>query len=419
MIPDIPTTLSGYRPENFHEEYDGVVTAKRALVRSLNIPMVYMLQGYGLEKFHFQLQKLGFKSINQPPDHYGLPLILGGAEASLWDITNNYTCMARMLGHFYEYDGQYDAKDFRSPNYLFHSRNYKPAKKALQDEPPFLSAGATWFTFDAMQEVQRPNSEGTWQDFHSERQIAWKTGTSFGFRDAWAVGVTPKYAVGRMGGQCGWGRSARASWCTRCRPYSFEIFQQLDAWDNSQPQWFEPPFDEFIPISVCKQSGYRALKHCPKDTISFPKAGRQVRACPYHQIVHLDRDRSWQVNSDCEAPEDMVHLPWFILPPVEEFYYQSKNPNYRTLPPFRSDCQNTQVNTSQTTMQLIYPKHPTQIYVPIDLDGAASRTVFSVAHRNPEATIHWHIDQDFIGKYTGFSSKGIYNLKLGSIYSLW
>lgn len=405
LIPDIPTILSGYRPENFYEQYDGVVTAKRALVRSLNIPLVYMLQRYGLEKLHFQLQKLGIKSINKAPSHYGLPLILGGAEASLWEITNTYACIGRMLGHFYQYDGQYNPNDFRPANYILEEKQIAKPKNILLDEAPFVSASAAWFTFEAMQEVQRPSTEGGWQDFDSERQIAWKTGTSFGFRDAWAVGITPKYTVGVwVGNADGEGRPGLIG-IHAAAPVLFDIFQQLDAWDQSQVAWFEAPFDEFVPLEVCQQSGYRALAHCPSRILHLPKTGQNVNACPYHQIVHLDKGKNWQVNSDCEMPDQMQHLPWFVLPPIEEFYYKVKNPNYRPLPPFRADCQQAKVNSNQASMQLIYPKHPTQIYVPIDLNGEMSRTVFSVAHRNPNATIYWHIDQDFIGSTQAFHQK--------------
>ena len=187
--------MNGYNPKNFHETYDGVVPAKKALIRSLNVPMVHMLSDYGLEKFHFGLQKLGLSTISKPANHYGLTLILGGAEATLWDITNTYAGMARTLNHFYENDGQYLINDFRSLNYNAEN-SFPETKNKRLNEAPVLSAGSIWQTFNAMQDLERPDSEGNWQLFQSRSRIAWKTGTSFGFRDAWAVGVTPKYAVG-------------------------------------------------------------------------------------------------------------------------------------------------------------------------------------------------------------------------------
>ena len=200
IVPDIPTRMNGYHPKNFHETYDGVVPAKKALIRSLNVPMIHMLSNYGLEKFHFGLQKLGFTSITKPANHYGLTLILGGAEASLWDITNAYTGMARTLNHFYDNDGEYSPLDFRPLNYLA-DYEFNAPKKLLR-EAPVLSAGSVWQTFNAMQELERPDSEGNWQRFQSGNRISWKTGTSYGFRDAWAVGVTPEYAGWGLGRKC-------------------------------------------------------------------------------------------------------------------------------------------------------------------------------------------------------------------------
>ena len=395
IVPDIPITLSGYRPENFYENYDGVVTARRALIRSLNVPMVRMLQEYGLEKFHHELKALGFSTINQPPDYYGLPLVLGGAEARLWDITNAYASMARCLNHFSNYSSQYDPNDFRTSHYVFSEKKDKKPPK-LQDEVSHISAAAIWLTFEAMRELERPDSEGQWRRFQSSQNIAWKTGTSFGFRDAWAVGLSPRYAVGVWAGNAdGEGRPALVG-IRAAAPVLFDIFDLLPATD-----WFQPPFDEMIQVPICRQTGYRALEICEQDTSWIPLSGLNAPACPYHQIIHLDKSEQWQVNSTCVPPTEMLHKPWLVLPPVEEHYYKTKNPNYKPLPPFREDCQQSMTNAS-IAMQLIYPKQPTKIYVPIDLDGRLSRTVFTVAHRKPETKIYWHLDNEYIGETEHF-----------------
>ena len=96
----------------------------------------------------------------------------------------------------------------------------------------------------------------------------------------------------------------------------------------------------------------------------------------------------------------MVHRSWFVLPPVEEYYYKTSNPNYDLLPPFRADCQAN--NNENNPMQLIYPKETARIYVPVDINGQLSRTVFKVAHRKPETKIHWHLDNEFIGSTQQF-----------------
>lgn len=397
LIEDIPTTIGGYRPENFHQNYDGRVPAKRAIIRSLNVPLVKMLQEYTYEKFHFGLKNIGLTTLNKPADHYGLTLILGGAEANLWDVTSTYASMSRTINHFYDNDGQYDLKDFQKPNYVFGKDHMSSTKNQLKSEAPFITASAAWLAFDAMRNLERPDSEGNWESFSSSNTIAWKTGTSFGFRDAWAVGVTPKYAVGVWAGNAdGEGRPGLIG-VRAAAPILFDVFGLLPSGD-----WFEQPIDEMVKIPVCSESGFRATSICEVDSIWVPSAGVKAASCPFHQMIHLDKNNGLQVTSDCESPSNMDHVPWFVLPPVEEYYFKPHHAFYKTLPTYRSDCQNVSVAGTNNPMQLIYPKELTNIFIPIDLDGKLSRTIFKVAHRIPTETIHWHMDESYLGSTTDF-----------------
>lgn len=401
QVPDVPTLLSGYKPENFHEKYDGLVTARQALVRSLNVPFIHLLQRYGLDRFHYQLRKFQFQHITFSPDHYGLPLILGGAEASLWDITATYASLGRILDHTYRWSGAYDKGDFRKPYYLQSTQPGRERKENLLKEPPYLGSGAIWLMFDAMKELERPNEEGVWERFRSSRQVAWKTGTSFGFRDAWAVGVTPRYAIGVWAGNAdGEGRAGLVG-VKAAAPVLFDVVNSLPKPASGERRWFEKPYDDLQQLSVCALSGYRPIEGCPLDIVWATDNGPRVPACPYHEIIHLDTSRQWRVNASCENPADMIHLPWLVLPPLETHYYRSKHPDFSPLPPYRKDCI---VGEETAVMQLIYPKQPTRIYVPVDLDGELSRTVFAVAHHDPAALIHWHIDDQFIGSTADFHS---------------
>jgi penicillin-binding protein 1C len=397
LIPDVPTNLGSYRPENYNETYDGMVPAQKAVIRSLNVPLVRMLARYGLEKFHFNLQQLGFYSIDKPADWYGLPLIVGGAESSLWEIVNAYAGMARTLNHFHENNGEYLVDDFRALNYKYTSDSSTSVGMTNKvKEPPLLSAAAIYQTFDAIQNLERPNSQGEWQQFNSSQNVAWKTGTSFGFRDAWAVGVTSKYAVGIWAGNAdGEGRPGLVG----IKAAAPVLFNVLDLLPNGE--WFLPPLDEMQEVVVCRHSGYQALEICPKDTILATFGGQNARNCPFHQLLHLDKDEDVQVNNACETPLNMRHKAWFVLPPMEEYYYKSKHPEYRSLPPFREGCQ-SDISAAKSPMQLIYPQHRTKIFIPKELDGKLSRTVFKVAHRNPEMMIFWHLNNEYLGETKTF-----------------
>ncbi len=394
LIPDIPTHLMGYRPVNYYETYDGAVPLKKALSRSLNIPFIRLLGQYGLKKFHKDLQRLGFSTINKSADYYGLPLILGGAEANLWTITQTYSNMARTLSHFYPYNGKYDLKDFAGLNYDFNTPFVPSDASERVEQYPKLSAASIYQTFSAMQTLERPSSEGDWKSFGSSEKIAWKTGTSFGFRDAWAVGVNTQYAVGVwVGNADGEGRPGLVG-VLAAAPVLFDVFDYLN------PRgWFDAPYDEMKKMTICKESGFVASDLCPVDTVWVVDTKQKVKICPYHKMVHLDTTRQFQVSANCVTPDKMVHIPWFELPPLMEHYYKEKHPNYEVLPPFRADCQE---NGVEQPMQLIYPRQLTEIFVPVGLDGKIGRTVFKVAHRHPEQKIFWHIDNEYIGSTQSF-----------------
>ena len=399
LVPDIPTNMGGYSPKNYNRGYDGAVKAKRALARSLNVPAIRLLKKYGIEKFIHILKKAGMTTVNKPADHYGLSLILGGSEGKLWELSGCYASMARTLNHYLKYNGKYNGNDYSEPVYLqIDTVNRNTGNECLEDASLF-SAAAIWMTFNTMLTVERPPQESSWEYFSSEQRIAWKTGTSFGFRDGWAIGVTPLYVVGVwIGNADGEGRPELTGINTAA-PVMFDIFDFLP----HSKEWFIQPFDEMILLPTCRESGYIASEVCEHvDSIWVPETGLRFPKCPYHKLIHLDPSGRYRVHSDCESPADMQHVSWFILPPAMEWFYRSKNANYKKLPPYREDCINNKQQSSAGMMEVIYPKDITKIYVPVEMDGKKGSTIFEVAHREPGTTIFWHVDDEYICRTNGF-----------------
>jgi len=385
LIPDVPTQIGGYSPMNFDLGYDGAIPADRALSRSLNIPAVKMLQHYKYERFYDKLKKLNFTTLNKPADHYGLSLILGGSEVTMWDLSSAYLGMARTLNHHNDYQGLYNTADYSPPRYI--------KGLALQsdelEKTSQLDHGAIWCIFNAMEEVMRPGDEGLWQQFSSSQRIAWKTGTSFGFRDAWSVGLTPNYVICVwVGNADGEGRPGLTG-IEAAAPLMFDIFRLLPT-----SKWFEMPKTKLKQIAVCKQSGYKASSICETKIAQWvPPVGEKTPLCPYHKLVHLDASETYQVSNQCYSISQMKHKSWFVLPPTMEYYYKTKNAEYRVLPPFMAGCQNE--NTA--VMEMIYPKPNASIYIPLEIDGNRGKVIFNAAHRDNNAIIHWHIDEDYVG----------------------
>ncbi|MFC4263544.1 penicillin-binding protein 1C [Ferruginibacter yonginensis] len=386
LVPDVPTQIGGYNPQNFDLNYDGAVPASNALSRSLNIPAVKILQQYKYQRFYEVLQQCGIHTLNNPADFYGLSMILGGCEVKMWELAGVYASLARVLNHQKKYKGIVDEADFHPPQYTQNKR----IKKSNTTTLPAIDATSIYYTFAAMQEVMRPGEEGLWQRFTSSQKIAWKTGTSFGFRDAWSIGVTSKYVVAVWAGNTSGEGKAGLIGVQVAAPVMFDIFRQLPAAD-----WFLKPTYNYVFTAVCKQSGFRANIDCNEvDTLLMPPNALRSPLCPYHKIIQLDATGTFQVNESCASPATMQHASWFILPPIMEFYYKQHSASYKVLPPFQPGC-----NVSNVTkqMDLVYPQSDAKIYVPKEIDGQKGKTIFTATHRNSQAKIFWMMDNEFVG----------------------
>jgi penicillin-binding protein 1C len=391
IVPDIPTQIGGYVPQNFDLSFDGAVPASKALSRSLNIPAVKLLQQYKYQRFYELLKQCGITTLNRPADTYGLSLILGGCDVTMWDLAGLYASFARSLNHQTKNGGKVFTKDFYPPQYQADSRQGIDANTTINA----LDATSIWFTFQAMEEVRRPGEEGLWQQFSSSQRIAWKTGTSFGFRDAWAIGITPKYVVAVwVGNTDGEGRPGLIG-VQAAAPILFDIFRQLPS-----SEWFKTPQNDIAYLPVCRESGYRANIDCPDvDTIMVPANGYKAALCNYHKMIHLDATGTYRVNENCVSPADMVHKSWFVLTPAMEYYYKQKNHDYKPLPPFKDGCSNAE---SGKNMELIYPQPDAKIYVPLEINGERGKTIFTATNRKASAKIYWSLDDEFITTTTNF-----------------
>lgn len=399
LLPDYPTNYQGYSPENYAREYTGATAANRALIRSLNVPFVHLLEQYGVPRFQFALQEMGLTTLNYAPNHYGLTLILGGAEGRLDELTTAYANMGYTLSAYLRSNGQYPADN---PAYLPYSNTtnrYLPYRDGHSadwiSQPHSLRAGTIWKTLEAMQELERPAGRHQWEYVRPSRRIAWKTGTSFGFRDAWAIGLTPEYAVGVwVGNASGEGRSGLIG-VRAAGPILFDIFEQLPA-----TTWWEEPLDDITEKTICAKSGNLTGPYCPPESsreVRSPVGGKQ---CTAHQLIHLDPSGQYRADRSCFAFPLLEPRSWFVLPPRSAYYYRQEHPDYRPLPPYFPGCDRP--NQGEQVMQLIYPQQPRRIFVPREGEKRRSRTVFELAHQRPEAVVHWHLDQRFMGSTRHF-----------------
>lgn len=397
LVPDIPTYYGDYVPTNYDESFRGAVPAREALARSLNVPAVRMLKEYGVERFQNVLQRAGLTTIDRSADTYGLSLILGGAEVSLWELCGMYASLARQLSHYSDNSAKYYATDIHQPRiYISDTSIYiAPSFESGNDAANGIGAGAIYEMFNAMAEVVRPEEVGAWQRFGSSQKVAWKTGTSYGFRDAWAVGVTPKYVVGVWAGNAdGEGRPGLTG-VTAAGPILFDMLERLD-----RSTWFGQPYDDMAQTLVCKLSGHIPNEYCTElDTVWVPNTTIRSEACPYHYLIHLDNEGEYRVTDRCEQVYNMQHVAWFKLPPAMEWYYKNHNSNYRPMPLYRQGCE---APLTDKPMDLIRPRKNAVVYVPTGAGGEKEKVIFELSHRNSNAIVHWHLDDHYLGSTTHF-----------------
>ena len=340
LLRDTPVNLNGFAPQNFDLQFHGAVPAAEALARSLNVPAVHLLRAYGAPRLLEVLREAGLSTLTRDASDYGLSLILGGGEGTLADITQAYAGMVR------RYEG-------------------------LPTDSPFTDRIALWYTFEALKEVNRPD-EIDWKLIRSVRKAAWKTGTSYGYRDAWAVGVTPDYAIGVW---CGNADGHGVPLMTGARTAGPVLFDLLNLLPPSS-DWFEDPLSfraepegrsreiSGVWLDVCTVSGMLRSQDCPDyGPMLLPERAADSEVCPYH------RDGS------------------FRLPPAMEWYYKTYHPEYEVRP-----------SRDEAPLEFLYPESGSVLTLPRQLDGSLPGAVFQAVHRDPAAVLYWHLDNEYLGE---------------------
>ena len=391
LVKDVPTDIAGYIPKNFDLRYDGAVPANEALTRSLNIPAVRLLRQYGLQKFLSDLKDYNIRDINQSADYYGLSLVLGGGEASLWDLCKVFAGYAGTVNHYETLKHNYYTNEFQEPSYLLNS---KVDFGIVQSNSTKIDAGAAYLTLNTLTEVNRPLSDQAWKYYDSSQKIAWKTGTSFGNKDAWAIGTTSKYVVGVwVGNSDGEGRPD-VTGIGSAAPLLFKVFDVLP-----KSKWFLEPYEDLIEENICTESGYLALPICNKIMKRIPKNGVRAASCPYHLEVHLDNTETYRVNSNCFPTNQIKTKVEFVLPPLMAYFYKQKNSDYTELPEFLEGC-----NTSEKrVIDFIFPvKYTTKLSLTKGTDGELNPIILKLTHAKPDAKIYWYIDNQFIQQTTDY-----------------
>ncbi len=389
LVSDIPIYINGFTPENASQDYDGVVPVNEALSKSLNIPFVLLLKKYGLAKFLQKLNDIGFTSFDKNADYYGLSLILGGGEVKLYDLVQQYTNMARIMHNYPNRSSKYSQRDI-IPLKLIQKPITDPSFPDVIN-PITFSAGASFHTIEAMKKVVRPEQEGTWTHFSSGFDVAWKTGTSYGGRDAWAMGVSSDYVIGVWVGNADGEGRAGLSGIQAAGPILFDLFNILKRKTNK----LNIPHDDLVEMPICLFSGLKARKICPKiDTVLSINSKNEIELCNRHETVFIDPLTNKRVHSGCFSVQDMMPKVVAKLTPLERYFYKN---NIGNTPAWLEGC--SIENTAE--LEFLFPKNGMDIILPKDVGGYKQGVLFKVETNRANKILYWHLNGFYIGKTEG------------------
>lgn len=356
-LEDIPTTFEGnYRPRNFSEQYQGVVPANIALAQSLNIPFVNLQRQVGTSRFLQVLHNLGLRSLNKGARNYGLSLVLGGGEASLFHLVQAYGHLARS-----QYQTQSTWPRLQSLRLL------------QQDSAAWRLSSRMWngavaqSTTKALLIADRPDMDATVRMMVQRQPVAWKTGTSWGLRDAWCIGYTADYVVGVwLGNATGEGVEG----LTGIRQAAPLMFHAMDLLPPSKSPITGPmgmgraSLAQRRQVRLCEVTGYEAGPHCQNgkdnslaagegDSLTWvPRGIKNTRKCNYHRALNLDQHGQFQVHLQCPGTGNWQPRNWLVVPPAIAWYYARLHPDYVAPPAFAPSCLSDAVHN----ISLLYPR---------------------------------------------------------------
>lgn len=381
LLADVPIRFGGFGPENFDRRYRGAVPARNALARSLNVPAVTQLHRFGVTRFLNRLRRLGLRRLDRPAAHYGLSLILGGGEATLFELASLYG----YLGH------RASGSPQPWPGLHFGDVDHQAPPSDI------ITVGAAHLTLEALLDVDRPGVDVLWRSFAGSQPVSWKTGTSFGFRDGWAIGVSSGNVVAVWAGNAdGEGRAGLTGF-SAAAPLLFRMFDGLPRQPDRKTPW-----SALKSVEVCAHSGLRPGPHC--GTIRqelVPRKSTPEETCPFCRTITCDSGCRHRVHARCMPLEKLESRSFFVLPPALAHFTDSAV--LEELPPWHPSCR----PDPQTSMACLQPKEGTALYVPVQLDGRPGRAVLEAVHARPNARIFWHLN----GRYLG-STANIHQLEV-------
>lgn len=366
MITDVAVNYQGYAPENYDQHFNGYVTTEYALEHSLNIPAVKSLKLVGVEKLVHKLSLCNFQQVQKDQRKLGLSMILGGCGTTLEELTGSFSVFANN-GYFI------------SPSYTQNDTNHRRIN--------IISPAANYMINEILSKVNRPDFPLNWTATERMPKIAWKTGTSYGRRDAWSIGYNKNYTVGVWTGNFSGVGAADLSGANIATPLLFRIFNTIDY--DSDEEWFIQPKDCDI-RQVCSETGLIPSEHCTNlVTDYFIPLISSTKPCNNYQEIMVSADEKISYCRSCVPQTGYKKKLYKIVEPDMQSWYNDNSITYQKIPTHNPDC------------ELIFKGNAPYITFPVN------RTEYLINKKDPEplqltcktandvSKVYWYINDKF------------------------
>jgi penicillin-binding protein 1C len=369
IIADVPVSFSGYEPENYDEKFYGNITMENALASSLNVPAVKTLDlmqpGMLIEK----LIDAGFKQIKLDKENLGLSMVLGGCGVTLEELTGLFCAFS-------------------------NGGTYKPLQFTIDDTTAYkkqlLSPGATYMITEILTLLKRPDLPVNWDNSMHTPKIAWKTGTSYGRRDAWSIGYNKNYTIGVWVGNFSGIGVPELNGSDKATPLLFQLFNAIDY--DSEKEWFRMP-DDIELRYVCSQTGLIPGDLCSDLIIDYYIPGiSSTIECNHLKKIFISPDSTVSYCSVCLPDLGYTVANYPNYSPEIITYFDMNNIHYQKIPVHNPECDRL-INGSKP--QITSPINDNEYFVNV-LD---SMEIMLACHAaNDVDNVFWYVNNKFYAK---------------------
>jgi penicillin-binding protein 1C len=370
IINDVPSNFAGFEPENFDKQFHGKVTMEYALANSLNIPAVKTLQEVSTPLFVSQLKKADFKSVKNNASKLGLSLVLGGCGTTLEELTTLFSAFAN--------------------NGIFIKPSFYKNNSYLKKETQLVSEEASYIITKTLNQVTRPDLPNNYDYTYRMPKIAWKTGTSFGKKDAWSIGYNAQYTVGVWVGNFSGEGVPELSGANIATPLLFEIFNTIDY--NGAANWFKMP-KNLTMRKICAESGLIPNHFCQNQILDYYKTGiSNTKLCGHLKEVTINVSETISYCKLCQPNKDTKQKLYPNYAPELLAYYESRHILHENVPPPNPNCTR------------LFGDKPPKIVYPVDgseyfLSKIEKQKLLLTCQVGSDVNVvNWYINDQFLQK---------------------